>query len=65
MSRLLTTREAARYLGMSPSFLERDRWAGAQIPYVRVGARSVRYDLEVLEAYSKARVRKSTRSAEK
>ena len=64
MHRLLTTKEAARFLGMSSAFLERDRWAGAQIPFVRVGARAVRYDIDVLEAYAKARVRKSTTGQE-
>lgn len=43
---LLTTGEAARYLGVSKAFLERDRWAGARILFVRIGARAVRYRLE-------------------
>ncbi len=47
---LLTTAEAARYLGMSKAFLERDRWAGARIPFIRVGSRSVRYRRADLEA---------------
>jgi len=57
---LLTTKEAARYLGVSEAFLERDRWAGARIPFVRVGSRAVRYDPSTLEAYVKSQVRKST-----
>jgi hypothetical protein len=36
--RLLTTKEAARFLGVSAAFLERDRWADADIPYVRIGS---------------------------
>jgi len=40
---LLTTKQAAKYLGMSTAFLERDRWAGAKVPFVRVGSRTVRY----------------------
>lgn len=32
----------AKYLGVSPKWLERDRWKGATIPYVKIG-RSVRY----------------------
>ena len=57
---LLTTKEAARYLGVSKAFLERDRWAGARIPFVRVGKRAVRYDPAALEAYIKSQIRKST-----
>jgi len=30
---LLTTKQAAPILGVSIAFLERDRWAGARIPY--------------------------------
>ena len=58
--RLLTTKEAARFLGVSEAFLERDRWAGAEIPFVPVGSRSVRYQLSELEAFVRSRVRKST-----
>jgi excisionase family DNA binding protein len=47
--RLLTTTEAAQFLGVSKAFLERDRWAGARIPFVRVGDRAVRYQLSELE----------------
>jgi excisionase family DNA binding protein len=49
--RLLTTKEAARFLGVSAAFLERDRWAGARIPFIRVGSRAVRYEQEALEAF--------------
>lgn len=62
---LLTTKEAATYLNMSASFLERDRWAGATIPYVRVGKRAVRYELETLKAYLRSRIRKSFVTAPK
>ena len=55
---LFTTKEAAAYLSVSVSFLERDRWAGATIPYVRVGKRAVRYELETLKAYLRSRIRK-------
>ena len=30
---LLTTKQAAKNLGMSTAFLERDRWAGAKVPF--------------------------------
>lgn len=57
---LLTTKEAAKYLGVSKAFLERDRWAGSRIPFVKVGSRTVRYRLSDLEAYLDAQVRYST-----
>ena len=62
MDKLLNTKEAARFLGVSAAFLERDRWAGAEIPFVRVGSRSVRYQPSELQAYVRSRVRKSTTS---
>ncbi len=56
MNNLITTKEAARYLGMSEAFLERDRWTGdPQIPFVRVGRRAVRYEREALDAYVRSR----------
>ncbi len=58
--RLLTTKQAARLLGVSKAFLERDRWAGAQIPFIKVGARAVRYQPAALEAFVQSRVKKST-----
>ena len=57
---LLTTAEAAKYLGVSKAFLERDRWAGARIPFIRVGTRTVRYRNSDLEAYINQHVRQST-----
>lgn len=57
---LLNTKEAAEYLGVSAAFLERDRWAGAKIQFVRVGTRSIRYRLEDLESYVASRVHRST-----
>ena len=57
---LLTTKEAARYLAVSAAFLERDRWAGAEIPYLKVGARAVRYRLSDLEDFLAHRLRRST-----
>ena len=57
---LLTTKEAAQFLGVSKAFLERDRWAGARIPFIRVGDRAVRYRVADLEAYIASRQRTST-----
>lgn len=62
MDKLLTTKEAARFLGVSEAFLERDRWAGASIPFIRVGSRAVRYQLATLEAFVRSRMRTSTAS---
>lgn len=60
MDNLLTTKEAARYLGMSDAFLERDRWSGdSKIPFTRVGSRAVRYRLSDLDTYLASRIRKS------
>lgn len=43
-------RRTAEYLGVSPKWLERDRWIGATIPYVKVG-RGVRYRAADVVAY--------------
>jgi len=58
--KLLTTKEAAVYLGMSEAFLERDRWAGAKIPFIKIGSRTVRYRLCDLDNHIEAGVRRST-----
>lgn len=60
MSKLLTTQDAANYLGVSKAFLERDRWAGARIPFVRVGDRAVRYTVADLDAYIQSHKARST-----
>ena len=60
LDRLLTTKEAAAYLGVSAAFLERDRWAGARIAFVRIGSRAVRYRLGELENYVAGQLRTST-----
>ena len=60
LDRLLTTQEAAHFLGVSKSYLEKDRWAGGQIPFVRVGQRAVRYRWEDLEVYIRRQLRLST-----
>lgn len=60
---LLTTQEAADYLGVSKQFLERDRHVGARIPYIQVGARAVRYRIQDLEDYLESQLRTSTAGA--
>lgn len=57
---LLTTKEAAFCLGVSEAFLERDRWAGAKVPFIKIGSRAVRYRLQDLERYIESCIRKST-----
>ena len=57
---LLNTIQAANYLGLSKAFLERDRWAGAKVPFIKISTRAVRYRIEDLEKYIESRVRKST-----
>ena len=52
---LLSTEEAARYLCVSKAFLERDRWAGASVPFIKVGARAVRYRVADLDAFIETR----------
>jgi predicted DNA-binding transcriptional regulator AlpA len=61
MKNLLTTKQAAQFLGVSEAFLERDRWAGAEILFVRLGARAVRYEVSALETFIASRVRKPTK----
>ncbi|ROQ19810.1 AlpA family transcriptional regulator [Marinimicrobium koreense] len=60
MAKLLTTKQAAQHLGVSAAFLERDRWAGARIPFIKLGTRSVRYRSEDLEDYINRQMRHST-----
>ena len=57
---LLNTLEAANYLGLSKAFLERDRWAGAKVPFIKIGDRAVRYRMKDLDNYIESRSRKST-----
>lgn len=59
-NQLLTTAAAAQVLGVSKAFLERDRWAGARVPFIKVGSRAVRYRLSDLNEYIDKQVRLST-----
>ena len=49
--RLLKTKETAEILNVSEAFLERDRWAGARIPFIKVGTRAIRYRIQDIEKY--------------
>lgn len=57
---LLNTKQAAEYLCVSAAFLERDRWAGARIPFIRLGTRSIRYRQADLDGFIQQQVRYST-----
>ena len=57
---ILNTTQAANYIGISKAFLERDRWAGARIPFIKVGSRAVRYRLSDLDTFLDSQVRQST-----
>ena len=59
---LLTTEEAALYLRIEETFLTRDRREQAQIPFVRLGTRTVRYRRKDLDAYTESRLCSSTAS---
>lgn len=56
---LLNEIMVAQLLGVSVQKLQRDRWAGRSIPYVKLG-RAVRYRVEDVEAYLAANTRTST-----
>ncbi|MFT7294892.1 MAG: excisionase family DNA binding protein [Pseudohongiellaceae bacterium] len=60
--KLLTTKEAANHLGVSAAYLERDRWAGARVPFVRLGKRAIRYRQEDLDNFVTSRIHHSTSS---
>lgn len=52
--RLLSTPLAAEFIGMSPSWLEHDRLkTKPEVPYVKIGARAVRYRVVDLLAVGK------------
>ena len=57
IEKLISTKEAAEVLGVSSAFLERDRWRGASIPFVRIGngKGAVRYSVATLGEYIQKR----------
>jgi excisionase family DNA binding protein len=60
LKQLLNTKEAANYLGVSKSFLDRDRCYDARIPHIKMGTRTVRYRLTDLNAFIEKQFRRST-----
>ena len=59
-TQLLNTQQAAEYLCVSIAFLERDRWAGAKVPFIKIGSRAVRYRISDLLSFIESRTRLST-----
>jgi excisionase family DNA binding protein len=59
--RYLTPKQAADYLGLSPKTLEKWRAAGTEgPPFIKMGAKAVRYDMAELDLWVKSRSRHST-----
>lgn len=63
MNQLLSNRQAAEFLGLSPDTLPRWRWAGIGPDYLKVG-RSIKYRVRDLEAFLEGS-RVSPRNVEK
>ena len=57
---LLTTEQAAEFLGITPRFLEVRRMRGGGPRYVNISKRAVRYSLTDLQAWIAARTVGST-----
>ena len=55
MVQILRTPEAARFLGLSASTLEKMRLTGEGPPFVRLGARVIGYDVDLLREWLKSR----------
>jgi excisionase family DNA binding protein len=49
-TRLVDEHEAATILGLSVKTLRRWRWAGREVPFIKLGG-AVRYSLDDLERY--------------
>lgn len=58
--RILRTPEAATYVGLSVSTLEKMRISGSGPPFVHLGGRAVGYDLADLDAWLDRQRRTST-----
>lgn len=48
---LLNERETAERLGLSVKALQKWRFVGIGLPYVKLGTKSIRYDERDIEAY--------------
>jgi len=58
--KLLNTTQAAEYLSIAKKTLEHYRFQGGGPPYVKLGAKCVRYQVETLNAWIAERIRVST-----
>ena len=58
--RLLTEKQAARYLGFTPRALQNWRWCGGGPAFVKVSTRAVRYRLSDLARWVSQRIRLNT-----
>ena len=58
--RILRTPEAADYVGLSPSTLEKKRIDGSGPEFIRLGGRAVGYDLHALDSWLDGQRRTST-----
>ena len=58
--RILRTPEAAQYVGLSVSTLEKKRLNGSGPPYLQLGGRAVGYDLADLDEWIDCHRRTST-----
>jgi predicted DNA-binding transcriptional regulator AlpA len=61
--RILKTADAATYLAVGKPTLEKWRLAGNGPPFIRLGVRSVGYDLVDLDKWVESRKRASTSAA--
>jgi DNA-binding transcriptional MerR regulator len=58
--RLLSTSEAAHYLGLDPGTLKRWRTKGGGPPFMKVSANRARYSFEALKTWAAERTRRNT-----
>lgn len=58
IAQLVNQEIAATVLGVSPKWLERDRWAERRIPYIKIG-RLVRYRASDIAAYIDANIQEA------
>lgn len=61
-SYLINTREAAKHLGVSKSFLDKTRVTGTGPTYIKIG-RAVRYDPHELKSWAALRIKQRTDEA--
>lgn len=61
--KLLNQKQVAELIGFSEAWLERCRWQGGGIPFIKLGGRSVRYfESDVIEFINSHGKRTSTSS---